>query len=200
MPDTAVLGRSTNPDLLHLLETRRSASPASLIEPAPGPEELRRLLTIASRVPDHGRLVPWRFIIFQGEARITAGEKLVAIHSSKEPDAPDAMRRKIASSLSRAPLVIAVVNRTDPAAKIPDWEQTLCVGAVCMTLLIGVNAMGYAANWLTGWAALDPDARAALGVGPQETLAGFVHIGTPTERPAERPRPDVDSLISYWAP
>ena len=188
MPDTAVFAPNPNPDFLDLLETRRSVSPVNLVEPAPGPDELMRLLTIASRVPDHGRMVPWRFIVLQGEARTAAGDRLAAVHGRKEPDAPEAMGKKIAASLARAPLVVAVVDRTGPSPKIPAWEQHLCVGAVCMNLVTAATAMGYGAIWLTGWAAGDADARAELGIGADESLAGFIHIGTPTERPAERPR------------
>ena len=198
MPDNAVFASDTRPDLLALLETRRSVPPVSLVEPAPGPDELMRLLTIASRVPDHGRMVPWRFVVFRGDARAAAGERLAAVHAGKEPEAPEAMGKKIATSLSRAPLVVAVVDRTAPSPKIPEWEQHLCVGAVCMNLVTAANAMGFAAVWLTGWAAGDADARATLGLAPEETLAGFIHIGTPTERPAERPRPDVPSLVTHW--
>src|SRR3546814_16287070 len=106
------------------------------------------------------------------------------------------MRDKIAGALARAPLVVAVVNRADPTAKIPDWEQTLCAGAVCMNLVVTANAMGYGANWLTGWAAMDADARAVLGVGSEESLAGLIHICTPPERPAARPTPDLHPNLS----
>ncbi|MFN4089188.1 MAG: nitroreductase [Alphaproteobacteria bacterium] len=199
MPDTAVFAPVADTRLFDLLETRRSVPPVSLVEPVPRGEELQRLLTVASRVPDHGRMVPWRFLLFEGASRERAGERLAALYVTKDPEAPEAMRRKIATALSRAPLVVAVVDRSAPSPKIPEWEQHLCVGAVCMTLVVAANAMGYGANWLTGWAAADADARAVLGLGPEERIAGFIHIGTPTERPAERPRPDVDTLVTRWS-
>jgi nitroreductase len=192
----------TTPDLLHCLETRRSVKPIGLGEPGPNPDELRRLLTIASRVPDHGALVPWRFILFQGEDRQTASAQLAAVYLAQHPELSEQTignPAKISHLFTQAPLVVAVVSRADPNARRPEWEQVLTVGAVCMNLTVAVAALGYASVWLTGWAAYDANALAALGVQGEEKLAGFIHIGTAKERPPDRPRPVVDDLITHWS-
>ena len=191
----------TAPDLLHCLETRRSVKPVALGEPGPNPDELCRLLTIASRVPDHGALVPWRFILFQGEARQAASAQLAAVYLAQHPELSEQTvgnLTKISHLFTQAPVVVAVVSRADPNARRPEWEQVLTVGAVCMNLTTAATAMGYASVWLTGWAAYDTDALAALGVRVEEKLAGFIHIGTAKERPPDRTRPIVDDLITHW--
>jgi nitroreductase len=190
-------------DLLHCLETRRSVKPVALGEPGPSPDELRRLLTIASRVPDHGSLVPWRFILFQGEARQAASAQLAALYLAQNPEPSERTldrHAKISQLFTQAPLVVAIVSCADPNARKPEWEQVLTVGAVCMNLIAAANALGYASVWLTGWAAYDGEAMAALGVRPEEKVAGFVHIGTARERPPDRPRPHLDDLITHWTP
>jgi nitroreductase len=184
--------------LLDLLKTRRSLAPHVMTGHGPSPDELRDLLTIAARVPDHGRLTPWRFIVFEGEARETAGDAIVAAFLA---DQPDASADKIASErqrLARAPLVIGVVSTAVAHAKIPDWEQQLSAGAVCMNLLIAAKAMGYAACWLTEWYAYDRRVLQALGLQPGERMAGFVHIGKTEAAPVERDRPSLDQIVTRF--
>jgi nitroreductase len=177
--------------------------PAGLGAPAPTPEELRRILTVACRVPDHGALVPWRFIVVSGEARETAGSRLAAIWAMQNPEADAARRRQMVDNLScyftRAPLVVVVVSRADLQARIPEWEQVLTAGAVCMNLITAATAMGYTSVWLTGWAAYDEGARAILGVAHDEKVAGIIHLGKAQEHPADRPRPLLDDLMTFWS-
>ena len=178
------------------------SSPLHSEKPGPNPEELRHLLTIASRVPDHGALVPWRFILLQGEARRAASAQLAAVYAARHPErSPEtvATLAKLSQVFTQAPLVVTVVSRADPGARRPEWEQVLTVGAVCMNLLAAATAMGYASVWLTGWAAYDTEAQAALGVRAGEKIAGFIHIGTAQERPPDRIRPVLDELITDWA-
>jgi nitroreductase len=182
-------------DLLHL---RRSVGPNFLAAPGPSSEEVETLLKIASRVPDHGKLVPWRFIVFEGEGRAKAGEIVARVYQQDYPDADD---RRIAAErarLSRAPLVIGVVSRASAHVKIPDWEQILSAGAACMNLVTAAHALGFAASWLTEWYAYDRRVLAALGLTPRERMAGFVHIGTPVSPSPERPRPALSQIVTHF--
>ncbi len=183
---------------LALLRTRRSLKPAELIGPGPSPADLDTLLTIASRVPDHGKLVPWRFIVFEGESQLNAGAAIAAAFVAKYPDAkPDQIefeRRRLA----RAPLVIAVVSRAAPHVKIPEWEQVLSAGAAAMSLVIAAHALGFGATWITEWYASDRGVLDALGLAPHEKIAGFVHIGRPTHAPEDRPRPPLADIVTRF--
>jgi nitroreductase len=181
---------------LELLRTRRSIAPHLLAEPGPTAEQLDLLLTIAARVPDHGRLVPWRFIVLEGEARHRIGEVIAAAYRADEPAADETKVAAERERLARAPLVIAVVSRARPHVKIPEWEQTLSAGAVCMNLVIAAKAMGFGTSWLTEWYGFDRRVLDALGLDPDENLAGFVHIGRPTAPPVERPRPVLAEIVT----
>ncbi len=187
------------PDALQLLKTRRSVKPIELGGPAPSPDEIDTLLTIAARVPDHGKLAPWRFIVFEGNARVAAGEKIAAIFREQRTDAtPDQVdfERK---RLARAPLVIAVVSRAGPHVKIPEWEQELSAGAASMSLVIAAHAMGYAASWITEWYAYDRRVLDALGLAANERVAGFVHIGRPAKPPEDRERPKLGDIVTRYS-
>jgi nitroreductase len=158
-------------------------------------------LTVACRVPDHGALVPWRFIVLQGEARQAASTQLAARYAAQHPDlAAQTVEtlRKLSRLFTEAPLVVTVVSRADPTARKPEWEQVLTVGAVCMNLLAAATALGYGSVWLTGWAAYDADARRTLGVRPEENIAGFLHIGTARSHPPDRRRPILEDLVTFW--
>ena len=186
------------PDALQLLKTRRSVKPMELNGPAPTQAEIDTLLTIAARVPDHGKLAPWRFIVFEGEARAAAGERIAAIYRADHPDAtPDQIAFE-RNRLARAPLVVAVVSRAAPHAKIPEWEQQLSSGASAMSLVFAAHAMGYAASWITEWYAYDRRVLDALGVAPHERVAGFVHIGRPAKPPQDRERPTLDAIVTRF--
>jgi nitroreductase len=183
-------------ETLDLLRARRSVAPHLLAPPGPSPEELDDLLRIASRVPDHGKLAPWRFIVIEGEARHRVGEAIGVSYRADNPGADDIKVATEAGRLARAPLVVAVVAKGEPHVKIPDWEQFLSAGAVCMKLVIAANAMGYGTSWLTEWFAFDRRVLDAMGLGPRERIAGFIHIGRPTERPADRPRPMLADIVT----
>jgi len=187
-------------DLLALFETRRSVAPHLMTGPGPTPEERDRLLRIASRIPDHGKLAPWRFIVFEGEARVQAGTMLAKRFRERQPDATEDMVAIEAKRLARAPMVIAVVSKSAPHFKIPEWEQELSAGAVCTALTFAANAMGFVTAWLTEWFAYDEQVRAAFGLTPEERIAGFIHIGRSTEKPADRPRPALDEIVSFFKP
>ena len=186
------------PDALELLRTRRSIKPVGLAGPGPSPPEIEILLTIASRVPDHGKLVPWRFIIFEGEARLAAGHAIVAAFRAKYPDAKPEQAEAEQTRLARAPLVIAVVSRAGPHVKIPEWEQVLSAGAASMSLVLAAHALGYAASWITEWYAYDRTVLDALGLEENERIAGFVHIGRPAHAPEDRPRPSLEQIATRF--
>jgi nitroreductase len=186
----------SNNDSLARLRTRRSIAAHRLAEPAPGPAEIEMLLTVASRVPDHGRLAPWRFIVIEGEARHRLGETIATVFDADNPGADAEKRAAERNRLARAPLVIAVVSAAKPHIKIPEWEQVLSAGAVCMNLLHAAHALGYGAAWITEWIAFDRRVLDALGLAPHERIAGFVHIGTPMEAPAERARPALADIVT----
>jgi nitroreductase len=183
-----------SPQTLAFLARRRSASAMTLAAPGPSDDELATLLRLATRVPDHGKLSPWRFVVLKGEAkqRFIAGLEAIA---AKRPDAA-----KLSAKLGKIkapPLTVAVISHPAPA-EIPEWEQRLSAGAVCMTLIIAAQAMGFGANWITDWYAYDKDATRLLGLGEDERVAGFVHLGTSAETPLERVRPEVAAIVEEW--
>ncbi|OCC24401.1 hypothetical protein MB02_07420 [Croceicoccus estronivorus] len=184
----------TLPALATLLETRRSAMPDTLVGPGPSPEELSHILTIALRVPDHGRLAPWRLILIAGETKQRWLERLFEIAETRD----DAAKARVSTrKLQSAPLVVAVVSSPIPGHKIPEWEQQLSAGAMAMNLLNGVNAFGYGANWLTGWHAYDPQATAMLNLKDNERIAGVIAVGSVTKPAPERERATQDRVVSW---
>jgi nitroreductase len=184
-------------DTVKLLKTRRSPRVTDLAAPGPNAAEIETLLTIAARVPDHGKLAPWRFLVMQGEKKRAFAEALIPIFRLSHPEARDDQLLKEPQRLMSAPLVIAVISRAGKHAKIPEWEQVLSAGAACMNLVIAVHALGYGAAWLTGWAAYERPALDLLGVGADERVAGLVYIGTPAMRQDERPRPLLADIVKH---
>ncbi len=186
---------------LQLLNSRRSVPALQLGEPGPDATQLQHLLTAAVRVPDHGKLTPWRFVLLEGEARRELGRRLAAMHLEKDPDLPERKQTKDRERYEHAPLVVAVVAQLKPDhPKIPEQEQLLSAGCVAYNLLLGAQAMGFGAQWLTGWAAYDTDAARLLGLGDNERLIAFVHIGTPALEMPERDRPALADKLSRWTP
>ena len=185
--------------VIDFMLARKSAPIPELNEPAPSDEEIRTMLTIASRVPDHGRLAPWRFILYRGAARDRIGEMLAARAEQREGPLTDGRRQQELARFSRAPLVIGIVSVPRENPKIPQWEMFLSGGAAAMNLVIAANAFGYGTNWITNWYSDDEEGRRILGLAPQERVVGFVHIGTFSGDAPERPRPDVDTLYSEWS-
>jgi nitroreductase len=186
------------PDALELLKTRRSIKPREMSAPGPSPAELDTILTIGARVPDHGKLTPWRFIVFEGDARVRAGDVIAKVFAKKNPAAPAADIEVERRRLVDAPLVIGVVSFTKPHPKVPPWEQQLSAGASAMNIVTAATALGYGACWLTGWFAFDRDVLDGLGLKPDEKLAGFIHIGTPTKRSEDRPRPSLSDIVTRF--
>ena len=187
--------------LLAALDQRRSTPSLQLGEPGPDAPTVLRMLHSAVRVPDHGKLVPFRFIAIEGQARHALGEVLATRALQRESQAPAAAIDKDRSRFSHAPLVLAVVARLHPDnPKVPEIEQWMTAGSVCFALLQAAQALGFGAQWLTGWAAFDADIAAALGLGEHEHVAGFIHIGTPKIDVPERERPDPAALLTHWQP
>jgi len=188
-----------NPAVVNHLLARRSVTLPFLEPPGPDQAELETLLTIATRVPDHGKLAPWRLVLFEGAARAQAGEKMAALMLAREPDLP---AERIAEERSRfvpAPLTVGVISTAAPHPKIPEFEQLISAGNVAFALVQGAHALGFAAYWVTRWFAYDPEASALLGARPGERFVGFVHIGTPAIVPAERDRPALEDVVTRWA-
>lgn len=187
-------------DLKDHLATRRSIAIPALNEPGPTPEQLDRILAMTVRVPDHGKLAPWRFIVIRDEAARDLGLRMAEIAEAKEGPLSEARRRFEEDRFTRAPLVVAVVSTARPHFKIPEWEQHLSVGAVTMNLIHACYAEGFATNWITEWVTYDEEAKAALGIAPEEKVAGFIYVGTPSEPPVERPRPALADVVTHAAP
>ncbi|MEM8771065.1 MAG: nitroreductase [Pseudomonadota bacterium] len=185
-------------DAVTWLRRRRSTPADFLSEPGPDSQELSSLLTIAARVPDHRRVTPFRFLIFQGEARERFGDVLKTAYLKNEPDAEEKRLAVEEHRFMRAPTIVAVVSRVDRDHRTPEWEQVLTAGAVCENLLLAAGAHGYAAQWLTEWYAYDSFVTDNLRLDDGERIAGFVYIGTAKEDPKERGRPDLESIISYY--
>jgi nitroreductase len=181
------------------LSGRRSVPARQLGEPGPTPEQLERLLAAAIRVPDHGKLTPWRLLLIRGAARARLGAALADIHRRVDPAVPEAVIAKDRDRFNFAPLVIAVIARISPDhPKVPQQEQILSAGCVAYNLLLGAQALGFGAQWLTGWAAYDRDVAALLGLAENERVVSFVHIGTARDAAPERLRPEVAAVVSEW--
>ena len=197
MAESIALNRPA-PQALDLLLSRRSGSAKRMMAPGPDANELRTILAAGARVPDHGKLAPWRFIIFEGDARTRFGEILAERVKQTEPDASDERVALEARRFLRAPVVVGVVSRARGNAKVPEWEQVLSAGAVCENMLLAAHAMGFVGNWITEWYAYDRTVSERLGLAADERIAGFLYFGTPSEPLEERVRPDLDSLITRF--
>lgn len=187
----------TEISLREYLATRRSIPAFQMGGPGPGTAEIEEMLKLASRVPDHGKLAPWRFIVYRGEERARISAELAKMALAAKPDLSEEMIKVENTRLTRAPVVVAVVSTAAPHFKVPEWEQVMSAGAVCLNLLMAANAHGYASNWLTEWYAFDEKAYSLLGVQPGEKIAGFIHVGTPQVPPSERPRPELSDIVTW---
>ena len=186
-----------NEKLIQFLKTRRSMPAFQMKEPGPSKEEVEEILTLATRVPDHGKLAPWRFIVITGDARKRITMELAAIAKADKPELSDEMIQVEESRFTRAPVVVVVVSKAGPHVKIPEWEQIMSAGAVCLNMVIAANALGYVSNWLTEWMAFDERAHRLLGVEPGEKVAGFIHIGSTDFPVVERPRPILSDIVTW---
>ncbi len=189
---------AVNAELAGYLGSRRTIPALQLGDPGPDAEALRGILAIAARVPDHGKLVPWRFIVFDRASRSRLVGELQAIAGRFPEPREAAARVEKAKTFGAAPTVVAVVSRAGEHPKIPVWEQQLSAGAACLNLVHAAHAYGFSGQWLSGWYAYDPDAARLFGLGEGERIAGFIHIGTPTVPPSERDRPDLDAITTHW--
>ena len=187
-----------NTAALAFLQSRRSRPAKTLTTPVPSDDDLRALLTIAARTPDHGKLEPWRFIVLQRPALLRLAAEVEKFVSARTDDT--AIIAKQTAQYANAHLAVAVVESPKPSPKIPPLEQTYSAGAVCLALLNGALASGWGANWLSGPASHDAEfTQTHLGLAPHERIAGLIHLGTETNPPPERPRPDVDSITTWVA-
>jgi nitroreductase len=188
-----------NQALLDYLKTRRSVGIGFLGDPGPTPAELEELLRIGTRVPDHGKFVPWRLVLIEGDARIEAGLKLAEIAKRNRPDIDEQSLENERRQFLPAPLTIGVIFSPKPNTKAPEIEQLLSAGNVCFNLCHAAFALGYGASWVTRWFGFDTAAQQMLGALGGERFVGFVHVGTPTITPEDRDRPDVTDIVSRWA-
>ena len=188
-----------NQTIYHLL-TRRSVSANNLGAPGPSQHQIEQMLTAAARVPDHKKLVPWRFLLFQGDARKEFGKLLAGICQREERDVGPFRLETEANRFMRAPLVIAVISRVLKNAAAPEWEQVLSAGAACQNLLVAATALGFGAQWITEWYGYSQGVRAALKLAENERVAGFVYIGSAKEKPEERERPALADIVQCWRP
>lgn len=189
---------SPNPTALSFLKERKSVPLTQVTGPGPTETELAELLEIAARAPDHGRLEPWRFIIYRGDAVLRAGDRLAALAVKRRGELPESELERERNRLNRAPLAVGVISCVNSESHIPEWEQFLSAGAVAMNLLSAATAAGFAANWITGWFCDDEEGRAIIGLQPHERVAGIVHIGNCDVKIPDRPRPDVGAITSIY--
>lgn len=184
------------PDALNLLRSRRSGSAKTMGAPGPSKSQLAEILQSGARVPDHGKLFPWRFIIFEGAGRERFGDVLAEILEAESERSKQIEEER--ARFLRAPVVVGVVSAAREQIKIPVWEQELSAGAVCQNILIATHAMGFVGNWLTEWYAYHPKVKEKIGLKPGERIAGFIYIGTSTIDLEERPRPEMDKIVEYF--
>ena len=186
------------PDALERISGRRSVKAMDLTEPGPDEATLQTILTTALRVPDHGKLGPWRLVVFSGDDRATFGDVLAKRWQSLHPEANEAQISFERNRFLRAPVVIAVLSERAPEHKIPEWEQILSAGAVCQNLLVAASLAGFAAQWLTEWYTYDAYVQSLFEIGDYEDIAGFIYLGSAASKPDERPRPEPPSRIQHW--
>jgi nitroreductase len=177
---------------------RRSANKAMMTEPGPDPKRLGHIITAATRVPDHRRMTPWRFIVIEGDARVAFGQKAAEVQRSEDPETTENALEATRNLLLRAPTIIAVISSPTDDGRTPVWEQELSAGALCFNLLLAANAAGWAGVWLTEWIAFSEGVNHVLGLEGEERIAGYVYLGTPSADPQERARPDSAPLITQW--
>ena len=187
-----------NAALRDYLKTRRSVGIGFLKDPGPIPAELDEILTIGTRVPDHGKFVPWRLIVIEGDARVKAGERLAAIQKARNPAIDEASLDNERRQFLPAPVTIGVLLSPKPNPKAPEMEQLLSAGNVCFNLSHAAFALGFAASWTNRWYGFDPEAQQMLGARGGERFVGFIHIGTPTTVIEDRDRPDLRKVVTRW--
>jgi nitroreductase len=184
------------PHTIDLLLSRRSGSAKAMKEPGPSKKQLAQILQAGSRAPDHGKLFPWRFILFEGKARARAGDILAEVMEAEGERSKQVEEER--GRFLRAPVVVAVVSAAREQHKIPVWEQELSAGAVCQNILIAATALGFVGNWLSEWYAYHPVVKERFGLKAGERIAGFIYIGTAKEDLEERPRPEMEKIVTVF--
>ncbi|MEZ5464891.1 MAG: nitroreductase [Lysobacteraceae bacterium] len=191
-----MINQTENP--LAFLDRRRSTPVMALSAPAPDQMALRQILGSAIRVPDHGRLAPWRVIEVPDSARGAFAEALVIRHRLVEPEIGEAALEKDRQRFGESPMLLVVVARITIGHKVPEQEQILSGGCVCLNILLAAQALGYSGQWLTGWAAYDDGVASLLGLAENERVLGFLHLGSAAQETPERIRPQLDDVFSQW--
>ena len=181
-----------------LLATRRSAKPRDMVSPGPDAAQLRQILEAAMRVPDHGKLAPWRFVIIETDRREAFADLLVDAYRAEKADAGPLELNPLRQFAEQAPVMIVVISAPVEHPKIPHWEQQLSAGAACMNLLVATHAAGFVGSWLTGWPAYNSNVLTSLGGKPGDRIAGFLFLGSPSRPLDERPRPTYEAVVSTW--
>lgn len=182
---------------LSLLATRRSGKPRDMVAPGPDDAQLHQILTIAARTPDHGKLSPWRFVVVPADKRADLATVITDAYRAERPQAARLEIEALEQFARQAPTLVVVLASPCPESHIPPWEQELSAGAACMNLLHAAHALGFTGSWLTGWAAYSGAVRDAFGAAP-ERIVGFIFLGTFLKQLEERPRPDLDKIVSTW--
>lgn len=186
-----------NPALIDYLTVRRSIPAFQMRAPGPERAEVEDILRLAMRVPDHGKIAPWRFVVYAGDIRQSIGESLLTMALERDPNLSAEMIAVERARFTRAPVVIGVISTAGPHVKVPEWEQVMSAGALCLNVIFAANAKGYVANWLTEWYAFDERAYPLLGVREGEKVAGFIHIGSSDFPATERPRPELSEKVTW---
>lgn len=185
--------------MIDFLLSRKSVPISAIGEPGPSDADIETMIRVATHVPDHGRLTPWRFVLYRGKAREEIGEALVGLAEEREGPLSEGRRQQERTRLSRAPLVIGVISRPVSHERIPEWEQFLSAGTAAMSLVFAATALGYATNWVTNWFSADAKGRAILGLSPEERVVALVHMGTSKTEVPERPRPAIGDVLSNYS-
>ncbi|MEM7651081.1 MAG: nitroreductase [Pseudomonadota bacterium] len=184
-------------EMLNYLLKRRSVLADCLSSPGPSAEQLQDMLSAASRVPDHGKLAPFYFLVFEGDARASAGDVLAEAYKETHPECPDDRAEKERARFLRAPLVVGLIMRAR-MSKNPLWEQMLTCGAAAQNFILAANAHGFGAQWLTEWYAYDENVRSGFGLDEKDEVAGFIYVGSVEDQPEDRDRPDLDLIVNHW--
>lgn len=188
-----------NSSVIDFMLARRSAPVKELSSPSPSDAEIETMLRIATRVPDHGQLAPWRFIVYRGDSRIRVGKMLADLAEQRGGPLSETQREIELTRFSRAPLVIGVISSPKESIKIPQWEMFLSGGMVALNLIHAANALGYGTNLITNWYSDLEEGKRILGLAPEERVVGFVHIGSHPRNTPDRPRPEIAPLVSDWS-
>jgi nitroreductase len=195
--DNKIIAANPSGEVLDYLLKRRSCPVKTLGEPGPDRQQIETILKVASRVPDHGKMFPWYFVVFEGDARREVGTLLRQAWLEEEPEAAEAKLELEEQRFLRAPVVIGVISRVREG-KHPAWEQFLSAGAVCQNLCLAANASGFGTHWMTEWYSYNDTFRSELGLDEYDHAAGFIYIGTPDKMPEERDRPGLNEIVTYW--